>query len=100
MFCPSFHQHRGMVPSVGIRDHYGWINYWKRARDHRNKEKPTDAYLDKLLPREFVLLIISVDTVSDVQVRITPQLGFIITSNYYCILILIRLMKPLFGEKT
>ena len=35
------------------------------------------------------LLIISVDTVSDVQVRITPQLGFIITSNYYCILILI-----------
>lgn len=54
MFCPSFHQHRGMDPSVGFRDHYGWINYWKRARDHRNREKPMDAYLDKLLPREFV----------------------------------------------
>ena len=47
MFCPSFHQHRGMVPSVGFRDHYGWINYWKRARDHRNREKPRELVLFK-----------------------------------------------------
>ena len=55
MSCPSFHQHRGVVPSVGFRDHYDWINYWKRACHHRNREKPTDTYIDKLLPRELVL---------------------------------------------
>ena len=49
---------------------------------------PTNFFLVSLCILN--LLIILINTLPDVQGRIAPQLGFIITGNYGCLLILIK----------